>query len=240
MRPETVSFSTAGLTPGAKVAYLLAKDEYGWLASPVSFFVQPNTAVATPTDQGTLTLTSVNPVAGDDITFSYSTDTPDSLNWVGLYDDPDGGPVDQVYGGEPSTTYSYVSGTSGTVTLSTAALDPGPHIAYFLYQDEYQWLAKPVVFTLGTPPPPPIPVVPHFVSDDFTGTPTPTSGKFRTPLAGLFVDPQGGKPTYRKVSGDAWLRVSSGGVVTGTAPAPGPETSGPHHRAGHRIAGKDR
>jgi exonuclease III len=214
----TVSFSTSGLTPGAKVAYLLSKDGYDWLANPVSFFVQPNGAVVTPTDDGTLTLLTKNPVAGDPITFSYETTTPDPLNWVGLYDDPTGGPVDQVYPGVGSTTYEYVSGTSGTVTLSTAALDPGPHIAYFLYQDQYRWLAEPVVFTLGTPTPPPPVVVPHFVTDDFLGTPTATGRGFTQPLAGLWIDPDDGKPSYRKVSGDSWLTVSKAGVVSGTAP----------------------
>ena len=114
-----VTFDSSGLTPGAKVAYFLAKDGYTWLADPVSFFIAPGSGG--PTDDGTLTLTSTDLTVGAPLTFHYTTDTPDApanLNWVGLYDNPADGPTDQTYHAG-STVWSYVSGTSGDVTLDS-------------------------------------------------------------------------------------------------------------------------
>ncbi len=214
----TVTLDSTGLTPGAKVAYFLAKDGYGWLARPVSFFVAASTSG--PTADGTLTLTSTDLVVGAPLTFHYATDTPGDLNWVGLYENPADGPTDQNYHGA-STVWSYVSGTSGDVTLDSSDLGAGTHTAYFLYNDGYVWLAQPVTFTLAAAPPV---IPPHFVSDDFSGGYIHTQTPVRQPLAGLWVDPKATSTTYAKTGGAGWLSVSPSGVVKGTAP----RTPGPH------------
>ena len=211
----TVTLDSSGLTPGAKTAYFLAKDGYSWLAEPISFFVAAGSGG--PTDNGTLTLTSTDLVVGAPLTFHYETTTPDApadLNWVGLYDNPADGPTDQTYHAA-STVWSYVSGTSGDVTLDSSALSVGTHAAYFLYNDGYTWLAQPIMFTLTAPPPP---VLPHFVTDDFSAGYVQTGSSARQPLSGLWMDPGATDTTYRKVSGDSWLHVSTSGLVTGRAP----------------------
>ncbi len=183
-----VTFDSSGLTPGAKVAYFLAKDGYTWLADPVSFFIAPGSGG--PTDDGTLTLTSTDLTVGAPLTFHYTTDTPDApanLNWVGLYDNPADGPTDQTYHAG-STVWSYVSGTSGDVTLDSSAMSVGTHTAYFLYDDGYTWLAKPVTFTLAAAPPP---ILAHFASDDFSGGYVHTKAAVRQPLAGSVGGPTG-------------------------------------------------
>ncbi len=215
----TVTLDTAGMTPGAKVAYFLAKDEYGWLATPVSFFLAAASAPTGPSADGTLTLTSTGRNVGDDLTFHWATSTPNSLNWIGLYNNPADGPTDQ----KPhnaSTTWSYVpASTSGDLTLSSGALSAGTHTAYFLYNDGYTWLAQPVTFTLVVPPPP---VPPHFLTDDFSAGYVHTNTAVSQKLAPLWRDPSATSTTYSKVSGDTWLTVSADGTVSGTAPATAP------------------
>ena len=210
----STSFDTSGLTPGAKVAYFLYDDGYTWLARPVSFFLAPS-PTSGPSPDGTLALVTTNPTVDSQITFSYSTSTVDSLNWVGLYDNPADGPTDQKYHAG-STVWTRAPLASGTVTLSTAAMSIGTHTAYFLYNDEYSWLAQPVTFTLVAAPPPPPP--PHFVTDDFAATPVAPHGTVNQPLAGLWIDTLSPTATYRKTSGASWLKVSATGVVSGTAP----------------------
>jgi hypothetical protein len=212
----TVTLDSSGLTPGAKVAYFLAQDGYNWLARPVSFFIAGSTSGG-PNDDGILTLTSTDLVVGAQLTFHYETDTPDSpadLNWVGLYDNPADGPTDQTFHA-PSTVWSYVSGTSGEVTLDSSAMSPGTHTAYFLYNDGYTWLAPPLTFTLTAPPPP---VLPHFVTDDFSAGSVHTGALVRQSLAGLWVDPKATSTTFAKTGGAGWLKVSAAGVVSGRTP----------------------
>ncbi len=113
-------------------------------------------ASATTTDvtaDGTLTVTTASPTIGSDLTLHFATDAGQvtALNWVAIYDNPADGPINQVYSGHPSTDYQYVTTASGDVTFDTSALTAGTKIAYFLYDDGYQWLARPVAFTLLAP-----------------------------------------------------------------------------------------
>ncbi|MFD1934737.1 PQQ-binding-like beta-propeller repeat protein [Nonomuraea mangrovi] len=94
---------------------------------------------------GTLAITTANPRAGQPVTFSYTTDKPGALNWVGLYaagDKP---------GQVASRTWVRAPLASGTVTLSTGALGEGAWSAHFLANDGYEPLADPVTFTLTGP-----------------------------------------------------------------------------------------
>jgi len=142
----TVSVASTGLTPGHDlVAYFLYADGYTWLAQPVTFRVGYSTT-------GALTLTTTAPQVGKSLTFSYTTgkDNAAGKDWVAIYDDPKKSPLNQTYPGSGSTAWSYVSGTSGTVTIPAGALTAGHDvIAYLLYDDGYTWLADPVVFRLA-------------------------------------------------------------------------------------------
>jgi sugar lactone lactonase YvrE len=144
----TSTFSTTHLAPGNYIAYFLYDNGYTWLAEPVTFTVQP---AAPP---GTLTAQESSVQQGQQITFSYSIPAAQVLsdNWVGLYSNPGCGPVNQV-SVCGSTTYNWVTNASGTTTFSTGSLAPGNYIAYFLYDNGYTWLAKPVTFTVTAVPP---------------------------------------------------------------------------------------
>ena len=152
------SFDTAGWAPGSYVAYLLYDNGYTWLAKPITFTITAATSGA-PTDDGTLSTTTASVEQGEPITFAYAvgeSSAVNSENWVGIYSDPGCGPVDQasVCG---STVWNWTADASGSTTFSTAALSPGDYIAYYLYNDGYTWLAKPVAFTVTKPKPIPAP-----------------------------------------------------------------------------------
>lgn len=142
----TVTVASTGLTPGHDlVAYFLYADGYTWLAQPVTFHVGYTTS-------GSLALTTTTPRAGGDLTFSYRTGDANAsgTDWIAVYDDPKKSPLNQTYPGSGSTAWSYVSGTSGTVTIPAGALTSGHDvIAYLLADDGYTWLAQPVVFRLA-------------------------------------------------------------------------------------------
>ncbi|AMM21366.1 hypothetical protein AX769_16055 [Frondihabitans sp. PAMC 28766] len=218
----TITVSGSGLTTGHDItAYFLYDDGYTWLAQPVTFQVA---AAPVPTDTGTLSLDTKNPIAGQPLTFSYSTTTPLALNWVGLYNNPADGPTGQKYN-NPSTAYTYTGdNTSGTLTVSGAGLTSGHDItAYFLYNDGYTWLAKPVTFQVSDPPPyDPTPTTAHFVTDDVTEASTPPVTALDTSVKGLWFGPGGAAPTdavtFAKTAGSSWLKVSAAGVITGTTP----------------------
>ena len=152
------SFNTTGWAPGSYIAYFLYDNGYTWLAKPVTFTITAGTS-GTPADDGTLTATATSVEQGAPITFDYAvgeSTAVNSENWVGLYSDPGCGPVNQ----KPvcaSTTYNWTPDASGTTTFSTASLSPGDYIAYYLYDNGYTWLAKPVAFTVTKPKPIPAP-----------------------------------------------------------------------------------
>ena len=173
------SFNTTGWAPGNYVAYFLYANGYTWLAKPVTFTI--TAAVGAPTDDGTLTTTTDSVEQGAPITFDYAvgeSSAVNSENWVGLYSDPGCGPVNQTYDCG-STTYNWITNASGATTFSTASLTPGNYIAYFLYDNGYTWLAKPVTFTVTKPKPIPAPTYKGTFTDGLSAP------------AGLAVDGKG-------------------------------------------------
>lgn len=220
-----VSIASSALTAGHDVvAYLMYHDQYQWLAQPITFRLAAAATTAPPTATGTLALTTANPVVGQPLTFTYSTATPNATNWIGLYDNPSGGPTDQKSHGA-STVWTYVQGTSGTATIPSDALTSGHSVsAYLLYNDGYTWLAKPISFTLSDPAPyTPTPTTSHFVTNDVTEGSTPPATKVTVPVAGLWFGPNGAAPsapvTFAKTGGADWLSVSPTGVISGTSPS---------------------
>jgi endonuclease/exonuclease/phosphatase family metal-dependent hydrolase len=157
---------------------------------------------------GTLTLRSASVKAGDPIELSYSTPRPAPTNWIGLYTDPGNGPVAEKYVG-PSLRWVYIPAATGTATLPTDGLEPGDYVAYALAEDGYAWLAQPVRMKVVSSEPV------HFVTDRFTLR----NARAKTPYTASVTGTVRGQATFRKVSGPAWLRVSSDGGVTGTPPA---------------------
>ena len=205
------------------VGLVTASGSYSAEAATIS---HAPAAAAVPNPSGTLTLLTQNAKQGDQLTFSYSTDKPNGLNWVGLYDPASGGPFDEKYHAS-STVWKYVSGTSGTVTLPSTVLSDSKDIAaYFLYNDGYTWLAKPITFQLTPAPIVLPPRGPHFVTDDFTVAPVPASTTQKTDVAGLWFGATTGTTTFAKSAGDSWLSVSATGTVTAKAPSRAPQHPG--------------
>lgn len=156
----TSSFNTTGWVPGNYIAYFLYDNGYTWLAQPVTFTITASTS-GTPADDGTLATStgSTSVEQGAPITFDYAvgeSSAVNSENWVGIYSNPGCGPVDQK-SVCASTVWNWTPDASGTTTFSTASLAPGNYIAYFLYDNGYTWLAKPVAFTVTKPKPIPAP-----------------------------------------------------------------------------------
>jgi sugar lactone lactonase YvrE len=176
----TSSFDTTGWAPGAYVAYFLYDNGYTWLAQPVKFTITAGTG-GTPSDDGTLTTTTASVEQGAPITFDYAVGESSAVNadnWVGIYSNPGCGPVDQT-DDCGSTIWSYTPNASGTTSFSTASLSPGNYIAYYLYDDGYKWLAKPVTFTVTKPKPIPVPKYKGTFADGLSAP------------AGITVDPHG-------------------------------------------------
>ena len=183
-------------------------------------------AATAPSPAGTLTLLTPNAKQGDQLSFSYTTDRPNDLNWVGLYDPASGGPFDEKYHSS-STVWKYVGGTSGTVTLpSTVLSDSSDIAAYFLFDDGYTWLATPITFQLKPAPIVLPPRGPHFATDDFTTAPAPVSTTQKTDVSGLWFTPSPSSVTFAKSAGDPWLTVSAAGTVTARVPSRAPQHPG--------------
>lgn len=221
----TLSLSSAKLTVGHDVvAYFLAKDGYTWLAKPVTFRLSPAGAT------GTLALLNQSPTQGDDLKFSYSTDRVNSLNWIGLYDNPATGPSDgKNHGG--STVWRRATDATGTVTIPSGSLTDGHNIAaYFLYDDGYTSLAPPITFQLKQQAPyDGGPTGPHWVTDAFTVAPVAPGSQVAIAVSGLWFgtdDKPVTAPSLSKTGGDDWLSLGADGKVTGTAPAASAE---PYH-----------
>ncbi|MBB5078323.1 outer membrane protein assembly factor BamB family protein [Nonomuraea endophytica] len=137
---ETTAEQTpGGETPGGEKA---ARD-----ATP------EGTAEATPTPSpsadsadaaaGTLKMTTTDPKAGQPVTFSYSTDRVNALNWIGLY-----GPGEKP-GVVASRVWVRAPLGSGTVSIPTTALGEGSWTGYFMFDDGYEMLSDPATFTLA-------------------------------------------------------------------------------------------
>ncbi|MFD0273914.1 hypothetical protein ACFVHB_08360 [Kitasatospora sp. NPDC127111] len=109
-----------------------------------------------------LTLTTpAHPVEGDKLTFHWTTDAPDTKNWVGVYDGT------RRPGNGSSLLWKYTPGGSGDVQLDTSALTGGPYTAYLLAKDGYGILAQTAPFDFR---PGPAVVRPHSAVDALTAT----------------------------------------------------------------------
>ncbi|MEU3020413.1 endonuclease/exonuclease/phosphatase family protein [Nocardiopsis sp. NPDC007018] len=158
---------------------------------------------ASAAPQGTLALAE-----GEDFTFSYSTPEPHAANWVGLYRSSGGGPVDEEYVA-PSLVWQYAPESEGTVRLSADSLEPGSYTAFFLARDGYAWLAEPVEVRRSAQGPTTFPVEAATLHNARQGE------AYEATLGGL-VSGGGGGTEFTKVSGDAWVKVSPDGTLTGT------------------------
>ncbi|MFD7440519.1 hypothetical protein [Streptomyces sp. NPDC059909] len=173
-------------------------------------------------------LSATSPRAGDRLIFRWTTDAPHATNWIGLCDG------DRRPGVGSSPVRTYVATGSGDVTLDTTGLGEGTYTACLLAEDGYGILARTAPFTLAAGPPV---TPPHCAVDSFTTGDALPGSRVSVALGPLWMRPRGnasGTPSFRRLSGDSWLDVSSDGRVSGTAPA-GPGA----HPARVTVAVKD-
>lgn len=130
----TAFVDVSSLQSGSYEAYLLAKNVYTVLAGPVSVTV------------GSSSLT-VDKNA-DPVTFDYTTNAPDSTNWIAIYTG-DNSPTNNMYSysawvGAPSS--------SGSARIDPTAADEGEYRAYLLAKNGYDILAGPTTVHMPSHP----------------------------------------------------------------------------------------
>lgn len=209
------TLDTSGLGEGPYTAYLLAKDGYTVLArtEPFGFAGAPLADSLVLTAPATL-------FEGDRAAFHWTTGAPDAKNWVGVYDG------DRAPGDGGSLVWEYTPAPSGDITLDTSGLSGGPYTAYLLAKDGYGVLARTAPFSFAVRPVIPRP---HAAVDALTTAPQTAGTDVSVGLRGLWIRPEGnaaGTPSFRRVSGDAWLSVSADGTVSGRAPSSGAGATG--------------
>jgi hypothetical protein len=204
----TTTVDTHTLAGGPYQAYLLYDDGNQILAqaAPVTF-----------TGAGdSLTADTLAPYEGEKLTFTWSTDSPNAKNWIGVYDG------DRQPGDGAAIVWAYSAAASGTLTLDTSGLTGGPYTAYLLYDDLYPVIAKTAPFSFT-------PVQPPHEAVDAVTLPATAGDTVSVPLGNLWIRPAGNKPggpAYRRISGDSWLVVAGDGTVTAKAPARAPRDPG--------------
>jgi hypothetical protein len=139
----TVTLSTTGLAAGNYAAWLFYDNGYTELTAGISFTITGLTTLAISGPDSV--------IQGENISFSYTTTSPNPENWIGIYNHGDTDPYDYL-------TYVYNGGSSGTASINTQGLSPGTYDAYMLYDNGYDVMAGPVTFTVTAPPVVPQPV----------------------------------------------------------------------------------
>ncbi|KYK54416.1 exonuclease III [Drechmeria coniospora] len=184
------------------MAYLLstAAAGLGLLAS----------AFAAPATTGSIALASGKSL----FTFDYVTPQAHAKNWIGIYNIYSGGPEKEKFV-SPSITWEYAPATEGGVHIPAAKLQPGSYKAYFLAEDGYRWLARPVSFVVAGKG------ALAFTVDQFTTRNGRVGDGFRASISGLLANPPDAKTSFSKVSGPAWVRVSADGTLSGIPDAAG-------------------
>jgi endonuclease/exonuclease/phosphatase family metal-dependent hydrolase len=143
------------------------------------------------------------------LTFTYLTSSPDDTNWIAVWPVGDG-PVD----GESSTaslTWDYTPGEEGSVQLSIEELEPGTYEAFFLAEDGYEELAKPIeVVWEGLPADLYFPVEATTLHNARQGE------EYEARIDGWVLGKGNAVSiAFEKVSGDEWIEVSSVGTISG-------------------------
>jgi hypothetical protein len=171
----------------------------------------------TPPDPkpGTLTTTTPTVTQGAPITFTYATSAANfnDTDWLGIYSDPGCGPVSGTYVC-PSTTYLYTPTATGSLTFPTSSLAPGHYIVFYLYDNEYHHLAKPLPFTIDAV----APVAPPTYTSTLTrsGLDDP-QGLFQGPAGRIWAVNAGSDTVveYSAVTGKEILRLGRSGSAPG-------------------------
>lgn len=133
----SLQLNTHHVPHGDYTLYYLADDSYRWLSSPINI-----TIGNTYTSQ--IALLSTVPLV-----IKYKTDSPAPHNWVALYRESEGAPLNEEFN-KLALDWKYASLEDGILEFATARLSPGTYTAYFLAEDGFKWLAPPIEISLNT------------------------------------------------------------------------------------------
>ncbi|BCU77696.1 endonuclease/exonuclease/phosphatase family protein [Luteolibacter sp. LG18] len=168
-----------------------------------------------------ITLNQSSYPANTPIVASFSGGPGNSNDWIGIFPSTVTTPSTGTY-----LTWLYTNGTqtpsgnlkSGSVTFPNAAnLPPGNYKAWFLANNGYSILAGPATFSV-TPVGGPTP--PVWLASPFSLRHAVQATAYTGRISAYAYDPDAGDSlTFSKVSGPAWLSVSSSGDLTGTPSA---------------------
>lgn len=153
----SLAFNSANLPHGRHVAFLLANDQYTWLADPVFFAVAPSSTP--PSEPGFLITGKATYSTAETIRFQYGDISPSPTNWIGIWRYLDGPGADgQNQSDGPwafsqtnaSTAWRYTPASAGETDFSLAGFPPGKYAAFLLANDQYTWLSLPVFFNVSS------------------------------------------------------------------------------------------
>ncbi|MEV5572334.1 hypothetical protein AB0L06_20000 [Spirillospora sp. NPDC052269] len=137
--------------PGTRVVGSYAQVAAGLDALPVPYNVKTGAAhhapqrTPPPPMKSTLTTDWSTMAKGAPLTLRYSTSSAkvSDKNWIGLY------PAGPTRPPQESFVWAYTPDAKGSTTLDTGRLPgPGTYAAWYFYNDVYDVLAGPLVFTL--------------------------------------------------------------------------------------------
>ncbi|MCH8216848.1 MAG: alkaline phosphatase family protein [Planctomycetes bacterium] len=153
-RSGSVTFNSASscvtwpLPPGPYSAYFLENDKYTILDGPVKF-----TIAGSSRGDGTLTLDKSSYYEGETITATFTGAPGNALDWMGIWETPNGGAPSACIAVKSARSRNYTDGhVDGTVTIHTPFDFGGTHVAQLLMKNGYCDIADPVTFTVLTGP----------------------------------------------------------------------------------------
>lgn len=203
LKNGSVTFSNPQLPQGQYSAWFLANNGYSVLAGPVNFSV----SAAAP--QLTLDRTTYN--STNTITANFSNGPGNTSDWIGIY------PRDVIPSGNPgSLIWRYTNGTTtsggnlknGAVTFSNHGLGSGLYTAWFLANNGYTALAS---FNFSVNNGDSL----GWILNNFSAIHA-VSGTAYSANIRAWAKNTGGTLSFSKVSGPAWLSISSNGMINGT------------------------
>ncbi|KAM3510116.1 hypothetical protein MY11210_006033 [Beauveria gryllotalpidicola] len=142
--------------------------------------------------------------------YNLTSDTASDTNWLGVFHDYGGLPVNGTKGMDPAL-WVYAPGEKGTVRLETEKLPKGPYKAYLMARDSYEPIVPPVDFNTGKWD------LVRFFTHTQTIRPARIGEYWTYDMSGMVNIASDVKNYYFLIycSGDRWAHVTRGGILYG-------------------------
>ncbi|QLI70460.1 uncharacterized protein G6M90_00g067350 [Metarhizium brunneum] len=149
-------------------------------------------------------------IDGTGVTFEFSTGQPHSKNWIGIWHDYYGAPVNGSWV-QDHLAWAWADGTHGTVEVDIADLPAGRYLAYLLAQKGYKELADPADVYISRNR------SMRFIPETFTTHNARVGDAFSADISGLLTNVKNGNMSYAVIppSNADWVYVTSRGVIRG-------------------------